>query len=79
MLSTIQPIGNRPDSIPRPAARTAMPAGIPNASVAHRPATTSAEIAAQWAATRRKASATSITATGSAATNVETTMLPIGS
>ena len=79
MFSTIQPIGKRPERTPRPAARTAMPPGMPKTKLAQTTATTSAAMAAQCAAMRKKASATSMTTTGRAAKTVERAILPMGS
>lgn len=79
MLRTIQPIGNRPDTMPRPAALPAIAAGMPNTKEATPTPTTSASPAARCACMWKNASEQSSTATGKPAAMVDHTALPSGS
>lgn len=79
MLRTIQPIGNRPDTMPSPAALPAIAAGMPNTNAAMPTPTSSASPAARCACMWKKASEQSSTATGKPAATVDHTALPSGS
>ena len=79
MLRTIQPIGNRPETMPRPAALLAIAVGMPNTNEAIPTPTISARPAARCACIWKNASEHSSTATGIPAAMVDHTALPSGS
>ena len=79
MLSTIQPIGNRPVKPPSTAAWPAIVEGIPYTKIAMTSALSNPKPAATCALMCRKPRHTSITTTGTAARIVDNTMLPRGS
>ncbi len=74
-LSTIQPIGKKPVTAPSTVARSDMPAGIVNSTIATRLATIKAMIAAICAFTLFEAIRTRRVTTGSAAAIVDSTAL----
>jgi len=74
-LSTIQPIGKKPISAPRKAARNARPQGIVNSRTATRIAAASAISAAMCVLTAPVAISTSSVTTGIAAATVDRMLL----
>ncbi len=77
-LSTIQPIGRRPNSAPQTAVLPAISAGMPNANTATASATIRPKMAAQCALMWKNARLPSSTI-GSAATSVDSHALFNGS
>ncbi|MNW00721.1 hypothetical protein D3C71_1962520 [compost metagenome] len=78
MFSTIQPMGSKPVRPPSKAARPAMSAGMPYTAIAMMMAHSRPAPAAICALRCKKPKPTSMTTTGSAASKVESTILPRG-